>query len=103
MLDKLIDNAASFAPPNGLIELSMAIEIDQLTIAVENEGPLLPATMQGQLFDNMVSMREKKTDAVHLGLGLHIVQLIVKFHQGSIVAANRDDGGGVIFTAVFPL
>ena len=103
MLDKLIDNAASFAPPNGLIELSMALEKDQLTIAVENEGPLLPATMQGQLFDNMVSMREKKTDAVHLGLGLHIVQLIVKFHQGSIAAANRDDGEGVIFTAVFPL
>ena len=59
--------------------------------------------MQGQLFDNMVSVREKNNDASHLGLGLHIVNLIVKYHNGNIQAQNQATGNGVIFTINFPL
>ena len=65
-------------------------------------GPLLPESMQQQLFDSMVSVRES-SERVHLGLGLHIVRRIVDLHQGSAQAQNLEDGSGVIFRWSFPL
>jgi signal transduction histidine kinase len=102
MLDKLMDNAASFTPAGGDITLSLAAgENGQAEIGLRNQGPLLPEAMQQQLFDSMVSVREK-SDRVHLGLGLHIVRLIVDFHGGSVRAENLPDGSGVVFRVLLP-
>jgi len=97
MLDKLIDNAASFTATGGHITLTL--QAHELSVA--NEGPLLPESMQRQLFDSMVSVRES-SERVHLGLGLHIVRLIVDFHEGSVQAQNLEDGSGVIFRVSLP-
>ncbi len=100
MLDKLVDNAVSFCPPDGEIILRYEDTDKGAVIEVINDGPLLPEHMQQQLFDNMVSLRET-SDAVHLGLGLHIVRLIVEYHRGQVSAHNREDGKGVFFRVVF--
>ncbi len=101
MLDKLIDNAASFAPADGLISLTLRTENDSFNVSVSNQGPLLPSAMQQSLFDSMVSVRER-TGRMHLGLGLHIVRLIVDFHGGTVTAANLEDGSGVRFDVRLP-
>jgi two-component system sensor histidine kinase ChvG len=100
MLDKLFENAASFTASGGQITLRLS----EQTLSVSNEGPLLPDAMQQQLFDSMVSVRDSSQaqgDRVHLGLGLHIVRLIVDFHGASVQARNLQDGSGVIFTIEF--
>ncbi|MFA7555701.1 MAG: ATP-binding protein [Spongiibacteraceae bacterium] len=102
MLDKLIDNAASFCPENGLIGFTLSHHNKYIEITVSNDGPLLPEKMRSQLFNNMVSLREQNKNSSHLGLGLYIVSLIVQFHHGSISAANRDDASGVFFTIHLP-
>ena len=103
MLDKLIDNAVGFCPRGGAIHCVFRHDDNNnVIISIANDGPLLPDKMRSQLFDNMVSLREHEQDASHLGLGLHIVNLIVKCHNGQISAANRDDNSGVIFTIVLP-
>ena len=102
MLDKLIDNAVSFCPTGGLIELAYELNAYTLIIRVANEGPLLPETMRNQLFDNMVSLRTAQKENTHLGLGLHIVKLIVQSHQGQIRAENKPDNSGVVFTVEIP-
>ncbi|EGG98365.1 sensor histidine kinase [gamma proteobacterium IMCC2047] len=102
MLDKLIDNASSFTPPNGKIEITYQASSDTIGIDISNDGPLLPEAMQSQLFDNLVSVREASGDKPHLGLGLYIVDLIVKFHGGDISANNRSDKSGVIFSVRLP-
>ena len=94
-LDKFMDNAASFCPAGGDITLQLNAQDNDWIIAVTNEGPLLPEDMQGQLFNSMVSVREKGADNVHLGLGLHIVSLIADFHDGHVHIQNLDDGSGV--------
>ena len=104
MLDKLIDNAVSFCPADGAILISLDQQKNKLVIAVSNDGPPLPEAMQNHLFDNMVSLRdESKGDTAHLGLGLYIVSLIVNFHGGSIMANNRADNSGVIFSITLPM
>jgi len=102
MLDKLVDNAASFCPENGCIDLVLSSNPDNIAITISNDGPPLPEKMREQLFDNMVSMRSAEDDTTHLGLGLHIVNLIVKFHKGHISADNLQEGNGVIFTITLP-
>ena len=65
---------------------------EQWELSVSNEGPLLPAELQERLFDPMVSLRRSESGGVHLGLGLHIVRLIVDFHRGGVKAENLPDG-----------
>ena len=103
MLDKLCENAAEFAAPGTPIVVALQQDDTRYRIAVTNLGPLLPETMQGRLFDSMVSVRGRGDGGPHLGLGLYIVRLIAEFHGGRAIAANRDDGRGVTVSVTLPL
>lgn len=102
MLDKLVENAADFCPPAGSIRISLRAENEGFRLCVANDGPALPARMQGQLFDQLVSVRETRGDSPHLGLGLHIVKLIVDHHDGNISAENMPADLGVEFRIALP-
>ncbi|MDO1528483.1 histidine kinase dimerization/phospho-acceptor domain-containing protein [Fulvimonas sp. R45] len=99
-LDKLFDNALSFTPPDGWLRLSLHAVEGGAEIELANQGPPLPAAMQGRLFDSLVSLRDKATpgDAPHLGLGLYVVRLVAERHRGVAAARNLDDGSGVAFS-----
>ena len=98
-LDKLFDNARSFAPEDGWIELALEARENGAEIRVANSGPALPATMQERLFDSLVSMRSgaRGGDTPHLGLGLYVVRLVAELHRGAAAARNLADGSGVEF------
>jgi K+-sensing histidine kinase KdpD len=101
-LDKLMDNAASFCPADGTITLALVPAAGNWDLSVANEGPTLPATLQDHLFDPMVSLRDNSSSGVHLGLGLHVVRLIVEFHRGNVRAANLTGDQGVCLTMQLP-
>ena len=104
MLDKLIKNAMDFRKGPEPVEVRLDIQPETWEISVTNYGPVLPDMMEHQLFNSMISVREKKNNSEpHLGLGLYIVRLIVEYHGGSVSAWNLDTGKGVVFTARFPL
>jgi signal transduction histidine kinase len=102
LLDKLVDNAVSFSAPGSRIEIELSGGNDELVLGVTNYGPTLPEKMRTQLFDSLVSIREHRGGRPHLGLGLHIVALIAKFHGGGAEANDLADGSGVVFTVRFP-
>lgn len=106
LLDKIVDNATDFSPAGEVIEVAVSESADSgAQLSVANAGPLLPATMQGQLFDSMISVRgggERGSGAPHLGLGLFMVRLIAEFHGAQASARNRDDGSGVVVEVRFP-
>jgi signal transduction histidine kinase len=99
-LDKLLDNALSFTPADGWLRLGLRPVDGGAEIELANQGPPLPAAMQGRLFDSLVSLRDKATpgDVPHLGLGLYVVRLVAERHGGSVSARNLEDGSGVAFT-----
>jgi two-component system, OmpR family, sensor histidine kinase ChvG len=113
MLDKLVANAVEFGrdakergkdSDGGAIEVGLEPAGDDVRLSVGNDGPPLPATLDGHLFDSMVSVRSGADKGEpHLGLGLYIVRLIAQFHGGSAQAANRRDGNGVVVTVTLPL
>ncbi|MCW9015238.1 MAG: proteobacterial dedicated sortase system histidine kinase [Gammaproteobacteria bacterium] len=102
LLDKLVDNAVDFSTEHSTINIEIINDDSQAWLFVKNEGSLLPAHMQNQLFDSMVSLRDSKTEQPHLGLGLYIVKLIADAHGGNVSAQNRHDVAGTEFVISFP-
>ena len=102
LLDKLVSNAMDFALKDTPIVINLVRAESVISLQVTNQGPTLPETMKNNLFDSMVSMREKRGNQPHLGLGLYIVRLIVEYHNGTVRADNTKDNNGVVFTVNFP-
>jgi len=102
LLDKLIDNAVSFAAAGSRIDVVLAAAGNEIVLSVANVGPKLPAKMRGRLFDSLVSIRAQRGGRPHLGLGLHIVALVADFHGGRCEADDLPDGSGVVFRVWFP-
>jgi len=96
-LDKLVENAVSLTQAEDEITVSLDCEQDECRLSVKNTGTQLPDLLPEQLFDSLVSMREKGGGR-HLGLGLHIVRLVAEAHGGSVNARNLESGDGVEFT-----
>ncbi|MBS0558209.1 MAG: histidine kinase [Proteobacteria bacterium] len=98
-LDKLVDNARSFAPESGWIRITLTAIHGGARIAVANSGPPLPPALQDRLFDSLVSVRDAgaRGETPHLGFGLFVVRLIAQAHRGSASARNLHDGSGVEF------
>jgi len=103
LLDKLIENAVDFCPRDGTVTVRLERVQANYCLQVSNDGPLIPEALMGRLFESLFEQRQGGDDKPHFGLGLYIVRLIAEFHGGTAVAANRDDGSGVIFTIMLPL
>lgn len=99
MLDKIVANAVDFNAPGKPVNITLEVTPATVKIDVVNYGSRLPAEMEDQLFNSMVSVRDSKSNAEpHLGLGLYIARLVAEFHGGVIQARNID--GGVCFSIV---
>jgi signal transduction histidine kinase len=102
-LDKLVDNAVGLSPPDSRVTISLTRAGSDCLLGVANTGTRLPDVSHEQLFDSLVSLRDKKAGRSHLGLGLHIVKLVAEAHGGSVTARNLPDGKGVEFTIELPV
>jgi dedicated sortase system histidine kinase len=104
MLDKLVENAADFALPETAIDIELRFRSTTAALAVSNRGPILPAELEGRLFETMASARKRDGDEEpHLGLGLYVARMIAGFHGGTLRAENLPGGDGVCVTAVLRL
>ena len=93
-------NAAQMMSKPGRIDIA-AQEIDgSLTVTVADNGPGIPPDILPRLFRAYVST--KKNAISRSGLGLHIVDSIVRKHDGRVQAANREGKPGAVFTLSVP-
>jgi two-component system sensor histidine kinase ChvG len=103
-LDAILDNAVSFSPAGGLIEIAVTRVGDEVHVRVEDEGPGVPAEAREAIFNRFHSVRpDTENFGRHSGLGLAIAQAIVKGHDGEIDVQDRDDApSGARFTIHLP-
>ena len=100
VLRNLINNAVTFSPPDGTIELAAWREASWAVISVSDSGPGIPEGALGAIFDRFYTERPKTEKfGTHSGLGLSISKQIVEAHGGSIHAENRHDGAGQVIGA----
>ena len=103
-IDNIIDNAISFSPPGGLVEIAAARVGDKVCIRVDDEGPGVPSEAREAIFNRFHSERPEAEDfGRHSGLGLAIARAIVEGHDGVIDVQDRDDApSGARFTILLP-
>ena len=91
-INAIIDNAVSFSPPGGLVEIAVARVGDEVRIRIDDEGPGVPPEAREAIFNRFHSVRpEGENFGRHSGLGLAIAQAIVNGHDGEIDVQDRDD------------
>ncbi len=103
-INAIIDNAVSFSPPGGLVEVAVARVGDEVRIRIDDEGPGVPPEAREAIFNRFHSVRpEGENFGRHSGLGLAIAQAIVNGHDGEIDVQDRDDApSGARFTISLP-
>lgn len=102
VLRNLIGNASSFSPPGGSIRVRALDAGSTVEIAVEDEGPGIPAGKLEHVFDRFYSERPAGEQfGQHSGLGLSISRQIVEALKGKIGAENRSDESGRVVGARF--
>ena len=86
----LIDNAISFSPDGGVVDVSLKIAGPVVRAIVEDQGRGIPTADLERIFDRFFSSRPGETEfGKNSGLGLAIARQIISSHGGRIWAANR--------------
>ncbi|HEY0413755.1 MAG TPA: ATP-binding protein [Allosphingosinicella sp.] len=103
-IENIVDNALSFSPAGGLVEIAAAKLGGEVVLSVEDEGPGVPAEAREEIFQRFHSLRPDGEDfGQHSGLGLAIARATVQGHDGTLgVEARRDGRGGARFVLRFP-
>jgi two-component system, OmpR family, sensor histidine kinase ChvG len=103
-IDNIVDNAISFSPEGGLVEVGAARVDSEVLVSVEDEGPGVPETARAEIFRRFHSLRpENEEFGRHSGLGLAIAKATVEGHDGAIQVEERGDGrSGARFVLHFP-
>ena len=97
----LIHNALRFAESAILVTLTQSSS--KYSISVEDDGPGIPQDQQTRVFESFVRLDSKPNEQVRgFGLGLAIVQRVMKWHDGQAIVTKSTALNGAQFTLQWP-
>ena len=97
----LIHNALRFAESS--IRVTLTQSPKQYIVMVEDDGPGIPQDQQIRVFESFVRLESKPNEQVRgFGLGLAIVQRVMKWHEGQAVVTSSTELHGAQFTLQWP-
>jgi signal transduction histidine kinase len=94
----LLGNAIEHSPAGSPVAVQLVGDDENVMLRVSNVGPAIPLDVQKTLFQPF--RRGRRGTGKGLGLGLHIVDQIVRAHGGTI--AVESDGSGSHFAVSLP-
>ncbi|MFP5501187.1 MAG: sensor histidine kinase [Candidatus Sericytochromatia bacterium] len=98
----LIDNAIRYAPSGGRVDVTLAREGGRLVLRVGNDGPPIPDSERGRIFERFHRAEAGRTaNPDGSGLGLAISRAIAVAHGGELHLASRP-GERTAFTLALP-
>src|SRR6516162_8996455 len=103
VLFNLLDNAAKYAGSGTTVFIRTWRDRDSVVLQIVDEGEGIPQDDLEHIFDKFY--RVPKADQIRpgTGLGLAISRGFVEAMNGTIVAANRSDRRGAVFTVRLPI
>ena len=82
LLDNLLDNALRYTPRGGSVTVRCGSELGQPYLSVEDNGPGIPESAHGRVFERFYRVHDTPGDGA--GLGLAIVKEVVQRHRGAL-------------------
>ena len=96
VLSNLVANAGQHGTAGRPIEVALdGTEANDVRIVIRNAGAI-PSVLQPHLFDPFRAHREGRERSSGLGLGLYIVQEIVRAHGGGLTIESADETGTTV-------
>jgi signal transduction histidine kinase len=104
LVRNLVDNAVHHNVAGGRVWVRTGTRGGDAVLLVTNDGPVIPATEVGRLFEPFRRLRADRTAPGddHHGLGLSIVSAIATAHGATLAAAARPEGGLAVEVAFPP-
>ncbi|HET9836304.1 MAG TPA: HAMP domain-containing sensor histidine kinase [Rhodanobacteraceae bacterium] len=94
-IENLIANAIKFSPQRGCVRVDLRTEAGRAIVEVRDHGPGVPVHELELLFRPFFRGSNAQI-AEGQGLGLTLVQRVVKAHGGEVRAENAGDGGLIV-------
>ncbi len=101
-ITNLIDNAVKYSPDGPKIRIDVRAEGESVIISVSDHGLGIAAADLKRVFKRFYRGDRHRTRAKGTGLGLFIVDTIVRKHRGSAVADSEGEGRGTTITLRLP-
>lgn len=92
-LDNLLSNALKFSPPDAAVEAA-AVVAGEAVVSVRDRGPGVADDERATIFRRFARGRAAE-GVTGLGLGLSLVDTVVRWHRGTVRVDNASDGGAV--------
>ncbi len=102
VVSNLLENAISFSPSSSKITIELSETAKNIKLKIMDEGRGIIGNAE-QIFSRFYTDRpDDESFGNHSGLGLAISKQIIIAHKGEIIAQNREDRSGAIFTIILP-
>jgi K+-sensing histidine kinase KdpD len=103
ILNNLIDNAKKYGLPETKIKVYLKSNREALVFGVENIGNTIPLASRKEIFEKFFRDQNEETRTQKgSGLGLFIVNELVKLHNGSIVYKETSPEGSNFEITFYP-
>ncbi|MES2674371.1 MAG: response regulator [Pseudomonadota bacterium] len=103
VVSNLLNNAAKYTSPGGLIEIDVSVEANKVVLVICDNGIGIPAESLPSIFDMFSQVAH---DFGHsgggLGIGLSLVRQLVEMHKGTIQVFS-EVGSGSKFLIKLPI
>lgn len=104
IVQNLVTNAIKYTPDGGRIEVWVGTEFGRACLRVVDNGLGIAPEMLPCIFEAFVQVPSAQQYAAGgLGLGLPLVDKLVRLHGGEIRASSQGPGRGSVFTVTLPL
>lgn len=97
---QVLDNALKYSPPRSAVTVRVRAEDGAVAIEITDRGKGIPAHEQSRIFDRFYRSPEVKRLIPGSGLGLSIVDSIVRAHNGEVSVSSRP--GETTFRMILP-
>ncbi|HEU5288958.1 MAG TPA: ATP-binding protein [Candidatus Limnocylindria bacterium] len=102
VISNLIENAVRHTPAGTNVWITAERAGESVAVSVADDGPGVPAELQGRLFDAFARAGDRRGMQRGAGLGLAIARGLISAHGGTI-AADARPGGGTVVRFTLPL
>lgn len=103
VLFNVLDNAAKYAPAGSAIRIQGWADSAAVRIQILDEGSGIPEDALERIFDRFYRVRKEDSVRAGTGLGLAVSRGFIEAMHGTIVAGNRSDRQGAVFTLTVPV
>ncbi len=99
---ELVTNALKYTGQNGTVSITTELRDHTITIKIIDSGKGIPSELLPNLFQGFDKIDPMHTTQSGMGLGLYLVNKIIKLHNGQLMV-NSVVGKGTTFTIELPV